>query len=129
MTVPVHLWVGRRIPVSSSLSTAPVVPLHGTDSDHLTDSDARLATGYTGLASRPSDMDEALEAAELVADSPLEGVVTWILRILGLLFVLGGLGMWLLTDAGLLVLPAVLIVVGIVLLAAPSVLLFLAELT
>lgn len=74
-------------------------------------------------------MEEALEAAEVVADSELEGVFTWLLRLLGVLFVLGGLGMWLLTDAGLLVLPALLILVGIVLLAAPSVLLFLAELT
>jgi hypothetical protein len=74
-------------------------------------------------------MDEALEAAELVADSELEGVFTWILRALGVLFVLGGLGLWLLTDAGLLVLPALLIVVGLVLIAAPSVLLLLAELT
>lgn len=46
-----------------------------------------------------------------------------------MLFLLGGLGLWLLTDAGLLVLPALLMLVGVVLIAAPSVLLLLAELT
>jgi len=74
-------------------------------------------------------MEEALEAAEVVADSELEGVFTWLLRLLGMLFLLGGLGMWLLTDAGLLVLPALLMLVGVALIAAPSVLLLLAELT
>jgi hypothetical protein len=74
-------------------------------------------------------MEEALEAAEVVADSELEGVFTWLLRLLGVLFLLGGLGLWLLTDAGLLVLPALLMLVGVVLIAAPSVLLLLAELT
>lgn len=73
-------------------------------------------------------MDEALEAAEVVADSGLEGVVVWILRILGVLLLTAGLGMWLLTDAGLLVLPAALIVLGVVLLVAPQILLLLAEL-
>jgi uncharacterized membrane protein len=74
-------------------------------------------------------MDEALEAAELVADSELEGVVTWLLRVAGLLAVVVGLGLWLFTETGLLVLPALLILVGLVLLVAPSVLLALAELT
>ena len=73
-------------------------------------------------------MDEALEAAEVVADSGLEGVVVWLLRLLGIVAVLAGLGLWLLTDAGLLVLPALLIVAGLVLLVAPSVLLAVAEL-
>jgi hypothetical protein len=73
-------------------------------------------------------MDEALEAAEVVADSGLEGVVVWLLRLLGVVAVLAGLGLWLLTDAGLLVLPALLIVVGIVLIAVPSLLLAFAEL-
>jgi hypothetical protein len=74
-------------------------------------------------------MDEALEVAEVVADSELEGAFVWVLRILGILAVLAGLGLWLLTDMGLLVLPVLLIVVGIVLLVAPQVLLFVAELT
>jgi hypothetical protein len=74
-------------------------------------------------------MDEALEVVEVVADSELEGAFVWLLRILGIVAVLTGLGLWLLTDMGLLVLPALLIVVGLVLLVAPQILLFLAELT
>lgn len=74
-------------------------------------------------------MDEALEVVEVVADSELEGAFVWLLRILGVVAVLAGLGLWLLTDMGLLVLPALLIVVGLVLLVAPQILLFLAELT
>jgi hypothetical protein len=74
-------------------------------------------------------MDEALEVVEVVADSELEGAFVWLLRILGIVAVLAGLGLWLLTDMGLLILPALLIVVGLVLLVAPQILLFLAELT
>jgi hypothetical protein len=73
-------------------------------------------------------MDEALEAAELVADSELEGVVVWLLRLVGLLALGAGLALWLFTDAGLLVLPALLVLAGLVLLVAPSLLLALAEL-
>ena len=73
-------------------------------------------------------MDEALEAVDLLADSGLEGLVTWLLRLLGLLIAAAGVGLWLFTDAGLLVLPAVLIVVGLVLLVAPTVVLAIAEL-
>ncbi|MFB6141727.1 MAG: hypothetical protein ABEJ30_00110 [Halorientalis sp.] len=71
-------------------------------------------------------MDEVLEAVELVSDFGLEGVFAWLLRAVGILLVLAGLGMWLLTDAGLLVLPAGLLVVGVVLLVAPTILLELA---
>lgn len=74
-------------------------------------------------------MDEVLDVAEVVADSELEGVVTWILRLLGLVAIVAGLGLWLFTDMGLLVLPALLVVVGLVLLVAPTVLLLAAELT
>ncbi|WP_433623688.1 hypothetical protein [Halomicrococcus sp. NG-SE-24] len=74
-------------------------------------------------------MDEALEAVEVVADSELEGAFVWLLRLVGLLIVAAGLGLWLFTDAGLLVVPAVLVVAGLVLLVAPSILLSLAELT
>jgi hypothetical protein len=74
-------------------------------------------------------MDEALEVVEVVADAELEGAFVWLLRILGIVAVLAGLGLWLLTDTGLLVLPALLIVVGLVLLIAPQLLLVLAELT
>ena len=72
-------------------------------------------------------MDEALEVVDVVADSGFEGIVTWALRLLGLVVLLAGLGLWLFTDAGLLVLPALLILGGLVLLAVPSVLLVLAE--
>lgn len=73
-------------------------------------------------------MDEALEVVDLLADSGLEGVVTWLLRLVGLLALLAGIGLWLFTSMGLLVVPALLMVVGLVLLVAPSVLLALAEL-
>jgi hypothetical protein len=72
-------------------------------------------------------MDEVLDAAEVVADSELEGIVTWILRLVGLVAILAGLGLWLFTEMGLLVVPALLIVAGLALLAAPSVLLLAAE--
>jgi hypothetical protein len=72
-------------------------------------------------------MDELLEVADVVADSGFEGVVTWLFRIVGLVAILAGLGLWLFTEMGLLWLPALLIVVGLVLAAAPSILLLLAE--
>jgi hypothetical protein len=72
-------------------------------------------------------MDDALEVVDVVADLGFEGALVWLFRLVGLLVLLGGLGLWLLTDAGLLILPALLIVVGVVLLLAPSVLLALAE--
>jgi hypothetical protein len=73
-------------------------------------------------------MDEALEVVEILADSGLEEALAWILRIVGVLAILAGLGLWLLTDAGLLVLPAALILLGILLLVIPQVLLALTEL-
>lgn len=72
-------------------------------------------------------MDEALEVADAFADSELGGVVTWLLRLVGLLALLAGAGLWLFTEAGLLFVPAALMLVGVVLLVAPSVLLALAE--
>jgi hypothetical protein len=74
-------------------------------------------------------MDEALDAVELLTEFGLEGIVAWILRLVGLVALVAGLGLWLFTEMGLLFIPAVLIVVGVVLLIAPSVLLFLTELT
>lgn len=73
-------------------------------------------------------MDEALEVVELVADSGLEGAIVWILRILGLLALLGGLGLWLLGEMSLLWIPAALIALGLVLLVVPQLLLFAMEL-
>ncbi|MGB9952697.1 hypothetical protein [Haloarcula sp. Atlit-7R] len=87
------------------------------------------ATGINTLGQqRPTDMDEILDVVDLVADSGFEGIVTWLVRIVGLVALLGGLGLWLFTDMGLLVVPAVLLLVGLVLLIAPSVLLLAAEL-
>lgn len=73
-------------------------------------------------------MDDALEVVDVLADSGLEGAITWLFRLVGLVAVLAGLGLWLLTDMGLLFVPAVLIAIGLVLLVAPSALLVLAEL-
>lgn len=72
-------------------------------------------------------MDDALEAVDVVADSGFEGIVSWLLRLVGLVLLLAGLGMWLVTEMGLLVLPALLMFAGLVLLVAPSVLLLAAE--
>ncbi|ELZ15006.1 hypothetical protein HTG_06140 [Natrinema mahii] len=72
-------------------------------------------------------MDEVLELADVVADSELEGAVVWLLRLVGLLAILGGLGLWLLTDIGLIV-PLALIAGGIALLVVPGLLLEFAEL-
>lgn len=71
-------------------------------------------------------MDEILDVADVVADSELEGAFTWLLRVLGIIAILAGIGVWLLTDVTLLV-PVALILVGIVLIAIPSILLELAE--
>jgi len=72
-------------------------------------------------------MDEILEVAEVAADFGLEGVVAWIVRLIGLLALLAGAGMWLVADMSLLVLPAALMVVGLVLLVAPSIFLLFLE--
>jgi hypothetical protein len=73
-------------------------------------------------------MEEALDVIDVLADSGLEGAVTWTLRLVGLVLLLGGLGLWLFTEMGLLFLPAVALVVGAILLLAPSVVLAVAEL-
>lgn len=73
-------------------------------------------------------MDEVLDVAELVVDAGLEGAIAWILRIVGALLLAVGLGLWLLTDMGLLIVPAILIVLGLVLLVIPSLLLGVFEL-
>ncbi|MDY6779627.1 MAG: hypothetical protein SV760_03580 [Halobacteria archaeon] len=73
-------------------------------------------------------MDEIIEAAELIVDLGLEGVVAWVLRVVGLIALLGGAGLWLLTDMGFLVVPGAMMGIGVILLVAPSVVLLLAEL-
>lgn len=73
------------------------------------------------------DMEEALEAVEMAEELGLDGIVSWIFRAVGFLLILAGLGLWLFTDSGLLVLPAALIVVGVVLMVATEVLFMLTE--
>ncbi|MFD1586988.1 hypothetical protein ACFR9U_08330 [Halorientalis brevis] len=73
-------------------------------------------------------MDEALEVLEVAEQFGLDGVVSWVLRAVGFLLVLAGLGLWLFTDAGLLVVPAALLVVGVLLLVATEALFVLVEL-
>ncbi len=73
-------------------------------------------------------MDEVLEVAEFATDAGFEGVFVWLFRLLGLVLVLAGLGLWLLGDAGLLWLPAVLLVAGVVLAVVPDLLLSFVEL-
>ncbi|WP_436932785.1 hypothetical protein [Halosimplex halobium] len=73
-------------------------------------------------------MDEVLEVAEVAADFGLEGVFRLILGLVGFLLLVGGLGLWLFTDMGLLVLPAVLMVVGVLLMVAPVVLFVIGDL-
>jgi hypothetical protein len=72
-------------------------------------------------------MDEILDLVDTLADSGFEGVVIWILRFIGIVALLAGLGLWLLTEMGILVLPLVLLVGGLVLLIAPSIVLVFAE--
>lgn len=72
-------------------------------------------------------MDEVLEVVDLAADLGLEDAFVWLLRVVGLLLVLAGLGLWLFAEVSWLV-PAALVVAGVVLLAAPGVLLVLVEL-
>lgn len=73
-------------------------------------------------------MDEVLDAAELVQDAGFEGAFAWLFRIVGILVVLAGLGLWLFTEMTLLWIPAVLVVAGLILIAIPEVLLALLEL-
>mgnify|MGYP006875060744 FL=1 len=73
-------------------------------------------------------MDELLDIVDLAVDIGFGGVIVALLTVLGVVAVLVGGGLWLLTDAGLLVLPALLIVGGGVLAVAPGVVLVAAEL-
>jgi len=65
-------------------------------------------------------MDEALEAAEVIADSELEGAVVMVLRVVGIIMLLAGFGLWLLTAADLLWVPVLLIVGGTILVTIPG---------
>jgi hypothetical protein len=72
-------------------------------------------------------MDEALEVVDLLADSGFEGAIVWLLRLVGVVSVLAGLGLWLLTDVTVLLWGG-LIVVGLVLVVVPGLLVAAAEL-
>ncbi|MFB6110448.1 MAG: hypothetical protein ABEJ60_06200 [Halodesulfurarchaeum sp.] len=72
-------------------------------------------------------MDEILEAVDVIADFGLEGVLRWFLRLIGLVVFLLGLGLWVFTDMGLLLVPGVLVVGGMILLIVPGILLSLVE--
>jgi hypothetical protein len=73
-------------------------------------------------------MDEVLEVADIAADAGFEELFAWLFRLVGVLLALAGLGLWLFTDLGLLWLPAVLLVAGLILLLVPHVLLAVLEL-
>ncbi|WP_226042897.1 hypothetical protein [Natrinema sp. DC36] len=72
-------------------------------------------------------MDELLDVLDLLGDSGLEDVLTWVFRIIGVLAILAGLGVWLFTDLTFSI-PAILIVGGLLFVAIPSLLLELTEL-
>ena len=71
-------------------------------------------------------MDEVLDVAAVVAETGLEDAFAFVLRLLGVVAVLSGVGLWLLTE--LVWLPAILVVVGLVLLVVPQLLLLVVEL-
>jgi hypothetical protein len=71
-------------------------------------------------------VDEALELLDVVADAGLEGAVTWLVRLVGLLVLVGAVVALLVDLVGPLVAGG-LALVGVVLLVAPSLLLALAE--
>jgi hypothetical protein len=66
-------------------------------------------------------MDEALEAAEAVEGTELEGPLVMLLRVIGAIMILAGLGLWLFTEMTLLWVPALLVIVGIVLMTIPGI--------
>ncbi|WP_336326774.1 hypothetical protein [Halovenus sp. HT40] len=70
-------------------------------------------------------MDELFDVLDLVVD--VGELAGWLFRILGVVAILAGIGLWLFTDVTLLV-PAVLVVLGLVLLVVPEILLAFAEL-
>ncbi|WP_135536021.1 hypothetical protein [Halostella pelagica] len=66
-------------------------------------------------------MDELLDVLDLLGEFGLEGVMTWVLRIIGVLAILGGVSVWLFTDLSLII-PVILIVGGLLLVAIPGLL-------
>jgi hypothetical protein len=72
-------------------------------------------------------MDEALEVVDLLADSGFEGVIVWLLRLLGVVAIVAGVGLWLLTEVTVLLCGG-LILVGFVLVVVPGLLVAAVEL-
>ena len=85
------------------------------------------AQAFSGWRRQGAGMDEALEVVDLLADSGFEGVIVWLLRLLGLVAILAGVGLWLLTEVTVLLWGG-LIVVGLVLVVVPGLLVTAAEL-
>ncbi len=66
-------------------------------------------------------MDELLDVLDLLGEFGLEGVMTWVLRIIGVLAILGGVSVWLFTDLSHII-PVILIAGGLLLVAIPGLL-------
>ncbi|WP_323192159.1 hypothetical protein [Halostella sp. PRR32] len=66
-------------------------------------------------------MDELLDVLDLLGEFGLEGVMTLVLRIIGVLAILGGVSVWLFTDLSLFI-PVILIVGGLLLVTIPGLL-------
>ena len=71
-------------------------------------------------------MDELLDVMDVAADAGLEGALTWLFRLVGLLAILAGIALFVFTDVTVLV-PAALVVVGLLLLIIPGILVQVAE--
>lgn len=72
-------------------------------------------------------MEDALEVLDLLADLGYAGAAKWTLRLLGLFVIFATVGAYFVVELSLL-LVGVGVFVGLVLLLAPNVLLFVAEL-
>ncbi|RNJ26981.1 hypothetical protein [Halosegnis longus] len=71
-------------------------------------------------------MDELLDVMDIAADAGLEGALTWLFRLVGLLAILAGIALFVVTDVTVLV-PAALVVVGLLLVIVPGILVQVAE--
>jgi hypothetical protein len=71
-------------------------------------------------------MDELVDVFDVAADLGLDGALEWLLRLVGVLLVLAGIAVWVLTDLTVLV-PAALVVVGVLLLVLPGILVDVAD--
>lgn len=71
-------------------------------------------------------MDELLDVVDFLADAGFEGFLTWLLRIIGVIAIVAGIAVWLVTDLSVII-PAALIVGGLLLLVIPGILIALTE--